>query len=142
MKRRQRLRLDSNAVVHGSSNSLFAAEVAFGCLHGNVAQKELNPVQFSSRCMAKLSARTPEIMRRQVGEADFLGVLFHDMPNHPLGYTVAPVFACAADASEQSPSRNSGCSDPQIIVVLTHSGTGTVRMWQPFPSRSTMAQCS
>jgi hypothetical protein len=25
---------------------------------------------------------------------------------------------------------------------LTHSGTGTVRMWPPLPTRSTMAQCS
>ena len=28
------------------------------------------------------------------------------------------------------------------MVALTHSGTGTVRMWPPLPTRSTMAQCS
>ena len=28
------------------------------------------------------------------------------------------------------------------MVALTHSGTGTVRIWPPLPTRSTMAQCS
>jgi hypothetical protein len=37
-----RLRFDADLVVHGSANPLLAAEIAFSCLHGNVAEKELD----------------------------------------------------------------------------------------------------
>ncbi len=51
MKRGVRLRLDADVVVHGSANPLLAAEIAFRCLHGNVAEKELDLFQFSTRSM-------------------------------------------------------------------------------------------
>src|SRR5438045_3041613 len=39
------LRFNANAVVHGSANPLFAAEVTFGYLHRNVSEEELNLLQ-------------------------------------------------------------------------------------------------
>ena len=52
MERALWLRFDADVVVHGSANPLLAAEIAFGCLHGDVAEKELDLIQFSTRCMA------------------------------------------------------------------------------------------
>jgi hypothetical protein len=48
------LRFDAEVVIHGSLNPLPAAEITFGCPHGNVAEKELNLVQFSAGGMAQL----------------------------------------------------------------------------------------
>ena len=39
MERAQRLRFDADAVIHGAANPLLAAEITFGCLHGNVTEK-------------------------------------------------------------------------------------------------------
>ena len=71
MKRAPRLRFNADLVVHSSTNPLLAAEIAFGCLNGGMSEKELNLVQFSTRCMAQLRARTPQIMRRDLGEPEF-----------------------------------------------------------------------
>jgi len=56
MERALWLRFNTDTVVHGSANPLIAAEIAFGCLHGDVAEKELNLIQLSTRCMAQLRA--------------------------------------------------------------------------------------
>jgi len=113
MKRALRLWFDADVVVHGSANPLLAAEMALSCLHGNVAKKKLDLIQFSTRCMAQLRARTPQIMRRHLRKSEYPRVLFHDMPDYSFGYAVTPVFA-PTDTSEQSSGRNSGCSRPSI----------------------------
>ena len=51
-------------VVHGSANPLLTAEIAFSCLYGNVPEKELDLIQFSTRYMAQFRARTSQIMGR------------------------------------------------------------------------------
>ena len=114
MKRALRLWFDADVVVHGSANPLLAAEIAFSCLHGNVPEKELDLIQFSTRCMAQIRARTPQIMRRYLRKPEYPRVLFHDMPDYSFGYAVTPVFACPTDTSEQSSDRYSGCSHPKI----------------------------
>jgi len=114
MKRAPRLRFDADVVIHGTVDPLLAAEIVFSCLHGNVPEKELDLIQLSTRCMAQLRARPPEIMRRHSGKPEFPSVLFHHMPNNPFRYAVTPVFACPTDTSEQSSGRNPGCSHPQI----------------------------
>ena len=115
MKRAPQLRFDADVVVHGSANPLLAAEIAFSCLHGNVPEKELNLVQFSARCVAQLRARTPQIMGRYLGNSEFRGVLFYDMPDYSFRYAVTPVFARPTDTSEQSSGRNSGCGPPKAV---------------------------
>ena len=42
------LRFDTDAIVHGSANPLLAAEIAFSCLHRNMAEKELDLIGFSA----------------------------------------------------------------------------------------------
>jgi len=113
-ERAPRLGFDADVVVQGSANPLLAAEIAFSCLHGNVAEKELDLIQFSTRCVAQLRARMPQIMRRHLGKSPFCRVLFHHMPDYSFRYFVPPVFACPTDTSEQSSGRNSGRSHPKI----------------------------
>jgi hypothetical protein len=47
--------LDANAIIDGGSNSLLAAQVAFGRLHRNVPQEKLDLLQLASRSMAEPS---------------------------------------------------------------------------------------
>jgi len=110
MKRAPRLWFDADVVVHGAFNPLLTPKITFGCLDGDMSEKELNLVQFSTRCMAQLRARTPQVMRRYLGKPEFPRILFHDVPDYSFRYAITPVFACPTDTTEQSSGRNSGCS--------------------------------
>jgi hypothetical protein len=46
--------LDTDAIIHGSADSLLAAEIAFGCLHRYMPEQEWDLVQFSACGMAQL----------------------------------------------------------------------------------------
>ena len=72
---------DADVVVHGSANPLLAAKIAFSCLHRNVTEKELDLIQLSTRCMAQLRARTPQIMRRYLAKPEFPRILFNNVPD-------------------------------------------------------------
>jgi len=62
---------DAEVIIHGPLNPLLAAEIPFGCLHGNVAQKELNLLQFAACGMAQLCARAAKIMWREPRQTEF-----------------------------------------------------------------------
>jgi hypothetical protein len=79
-----------------------------------VAKKELDLIQFSTGCMAQLRTRTPQIVRRYMGEPKFSSVLFYNMPDDSFGYAVTPGFASPAYTSEQSSGRNSGFTRPAV----------------------------
>ena len=102
------LRLDADTGVHGAPDPLFATQIPLGCLPGNMPEKELNLLQFTTGRMAQLCARTPQVVRGQLREPELVGVLFHDVPDHSFRYAVTPVFACTTNASEQSSVRYSG----------------------------------
>ena len=122
MKRAPRLRFDAEVIIHGPLNPLLAAEIPFGCLHGNVAQKELNLLQFAACGMAQLCARAAKIMWSEPRKTEFLRVLFHHVPDHPLRYSITPMLACSTDASKQPSCRNPGRRDPQIHGRLDPAG--------------------
>ena len=103
---------DAEVIIHGPLNPLLAAEIPFGCLHGNVAQKELNLLQFAACGMAQLCARAAKIMWSEPRQTEFLRVLFHHVPDHPLRYCITPMLACSTDASKQSSGRYSGGCHP------------------------------
>ena len=109
-------------IIHGPLNSLLAAEIPFGCLHGNVARKELNLLQFAACGMAQLCARAAKIMWSEPRKTDFLRVLFHHVPDHPLCYSITPVLARSTDASKQPSCRNPGRRDPHIYRRLDPTG--------------------
>ena len=48
-ERAPRLRFDADVVVYGSANPLLASEITFSCLHGNMAEKELDLIQLCAR---------------------------------------------------------------------------------------------
>jgi len=45
-------RFDSEVVVHGDAQLLFAAKVSLSCLNRDVPEQELNLIQFTAREMA------------------------------------------------------------------------------------------
>jgi hypothetical protein len=53
------LRLDTEAIIDGSTNALFAAEVSLSSLHRNMSEQELNLLQLTSCRVAELRARAP-----------------------------------------------------------------------------------
>ena len=65
-----------------------------------MAEQELDLLQLSTGSMAQLRARAPQVMGRDGPEAEFAGVLLHDVPNQAFGYAVTPTFAGSADAAE------------------------------------------
>ena len=107
-----------------------------------MSELELNLLQLSSCGMTELRARAPQMVRSETSEARLCGIQLDYVPDDALRYTITPAFACSADATEYSPRMKFSRMDPLIQVALTHSGTGTVRMCPPLPTRSTMAQCS
>src|ERR1700730_18133391 len=58
-------RFNSNLVVHGFSQSLFAAEIFFSGLHRDVAQQKLNLFQFAPSTVAETSARSSKVVWRE-----------------------------------------------------------------------------
>ena len=58
---RPRLRLKADVVVDGIPQSLFAAQVPFGCLDADVPEQELNLFEFSPGLVTQARACTPEM---------------------------------------------------------------------------------
>src|SRR5271167_1184887 len=85
-------------------------------------QKELNLLQFAACGMAQLCARAAKIMWSEPRKTEFLRVLFHHVPDHPLRYSITPMLACSTDASKQTSCRNPGRHDPQIHGRLDPAG--------------------
>ena len=57
---------DSQSVVYGNPELLLASEVAFGCLDGDVAEQELDLIQFTTGEMAETGAGAPQVVRSQL----------------------------------------------------------------------------
>ena len=45
--------------------------------------------------MAELGARAAEFVGSKLRNAELFCILLNDLPDHPFGYAVAPIFACA-----------------------------------------------
>jgi len=110
--------LYTDAIVHGSTDSLLAAEIAFRCLDRYMPQQELNLVQFSACGMAQLGTGAAKIVRTQAIEAEVRRVLLHYMPDQPLSDAFAPVLARAADTSEDLPIGQTGRRSPDVHCCL------------------------
>src|SRR5579864_7899065 len=93
-----RIRLDANPIIDGGSNSLLAAQVAFGGLHRNVPQEKLDLLQLPSRSMAEPSTGPPQIVRRQFGHSNASGGFLHDVPNRLYRHPISPSPAYFVDA--------------------------------------------
>jgi hypothetical protein len=114
-----RIRLDANPIIDGGSNSLLAAQVAFGRLHRNVPQEKLDLLQLPSRSMAEPSTGPPQIVRRQFGHSNASGGFLHDVPNRLYRHPISPGPAYFVDSAEQSSAINAGRSEP-IVEFGSH----------------------
>jgi hypothetical protein len=56
--------LDSDFVVDGTLNVLFATKISNGCLKRNVTEQKLDLLQFASRGEAKPCTGPAEVVRR------------------------------------------------------------------------------
>ena len=81
---------NADAVVHGASNPLLAAEVALGRLNRNVPEQKLNLFQFAARSMAQPCACPTKVVRREPLNACFTGILAYHVPDRLLRQTVTP----------------------------------------------------
>ena len=50
-------------------HALFAAEIALGCLYGNVPKQELDLLQLDTGCVTQTSAGSTQVMRRKLAES-------------------------------------------------------------------------
>ena len=71
-------RLDADAVAHGFSDSLLAAKVTLGGLHGDVAQEELGLFEFAARTVTESGTCASQIVGRSLLNAD----AFREVLNH------------------------------------------------------------
>lgn len=55
-----------------------------------MAQEKLNLFQFASRRMAQSGTASPQMVRRQLVNSDFLGKLLHDVPNDLVLHSLSP----------------------------------------------------
>ena len=108
------LRLDTDAIVDGSANSLFAAEITLGSLHRNMSEQELNLLQLTSCRVAELCARSPQVVRGETGKAGFRGIQLDHVPDDALCDPIAPPFAGSADAPKYLSGVEVSCLDPLI----------------------------
>lgn len=142
VERLRSLRFDTDAVVHGTADSLFTAQVPLRSLDRNVSKKELDLFQLTSCGMTQFRAGSAEVMRRELRHADFPNVVLHHVLDHPFGHALTPMPACATGAAKHLAGRDTSRSGPHVYGAFTQSGTGTVLICPPFPMRSIIAQCA
>jgi hypothetical protein len=79
------VRSEVKKVVYRMAEILFAAEIAFRCLHGCMPQQELNLLQFAAAGMAQLRTGSPQVMRRNMFQARSLAAALDYIPHDILG---------------------------------------------------------
>ncbi len=137
-----RARFNANLVVHGFPKSLSTTEVPLRRLHRDVPQEKLNLLKLTAGHMTEAGATAAKIMRCDPGYSEYSRVLFDNMPGDLLG-DVSPHARTARHMQRNSlPLVTPAPAAHSSIVCFTQPGTGTVRMWSPFPTRSTIAQWS
>ncbi len=63
------MELQPNPIIYSVLEALFAPEITFGRLDRDMAEKELNLLQFASGLMAKPGTGSTEIMRSDYADA-------------------------------------------------------------------------
>jgi hypothetical protein len=118
------LRFDAHVVVHSSANPLLAAQIAFGCLHGNVTEKESDLVQFATRCKVTVSCMNVSDHAALHGGARVLWRTVSQRARRLVSLRRYPRVCRPADTSEQSAGLYSGCSRPQVDGGFDSLGHG------------------
>src|SRR5262249_60465259 len=75
------LRFDANPFIDRRPNTLLAAEVSLRRLNRDVPKNELDLFQFAALGVTQPSTRPPQVMRRQLLNSGFPGVLTNHIPH-------------------------------------------------------------
>src|ERR1700731_367404 len=112
--RLQGTRLQSNSIVDGVAESLFAAQVAFRGLYRNVPQQKLNLLQLPASLMAQTGACPAQVVRRERRNITVPCFLFHDAPDDLGAESGPPNPASLVDRTKKRPGRNPGGRHPGV----------------------------
>ena len=124
--RLQGTRLQSNSIVDGVAESLFAAQVAFRGLYRNVPQQKLNLLQLPASLMAQTGACPAQVVRRERRNITVPCFLFHDAPDD-LGAESGPQILSALLIERKSvPVVIRAAAIQASIPAFTQAGTGMV----------------
>lgn len=93
-------RLDPDSIIDGFAESLLAAKISLSCLYRDVTQQKLDLFQFAAGEVAEPCAAPSKVMGRNLGETEFGGVVFHDVPDDFLCHSVAPDCSGSTNATE------------------------------------------
>jgi hypothetical protein len=100
---------DSKFVVYRYSQTLPAANIAFGVLHRDMPEKKLNLLELASGIMAEPGAGPPEIMRREMRNVHGRGSLLDNVPYRLFCNAVSPRLTCSTDTSEKRTALDTCC---------------------------------
>ena len=104
-------------------------------------KKELDLFQFAARRVAQPRADAPTVVRGQHRYSCVAsGTLYH-MPNHFLCYHGPQTESIRLTHRNNEPDFIAAPDVHTSIAAFTQSGTGTLRMCEPFPMRSAITQC-
>jgi hypothetical protein len=115
-------RFDADAIVNGAANALLAAQIPLGGLNGNVPEKKLDLLQFSTGRMAEPGARPAKIVRRKPLDACFVRVLPDDVPDRFFRQSIAPGFSVLVYPPKQFATPEVGSVKPLIEQGLNPVG--------------------
>ena len=108
------VRSEGKKIVHRMSKILFAAEIAFGRLHGYMPQQELNLLKLSAVRVAQLRTRSPQVMRRNMLQARSLAATLDYVPHDILRDAFSPHLSRPGNCSKDPSLRHPGCYYPLI----------------------------
>jgi hypothetical protein len=92
-----------------------------------VAEKELDLFQLATVDMAKLCARPPQIVRREMIKFHSFSTIPNDIPDHIFSNSFTPCGPVPANGSENAASVISAAAIHLSTALFTQLGTGTVR---------------
>src|ERR1051326_2679681 len=99
-------------------NPLGATKVTFRGLDRNVAEKELNLLQFATSATAAPRASSTEFGRGEFVHANRGGDLLHDMPDELLRYSFAPSSTGATYTPKEPPRINTAGLCPVVQQTM------------------------
>ena len=108
------LGFDPDSIIDGGPDALLAAEISLCRLDRNVAQQELNLLQFSSRYVAQPRTSPAQVVRRQLVDGSFRSELADNVPDDLLGHALTPHPPCSVYATKHSARSKSSIFDPNV----------------------------
>ena len=111
-------------IVHWMPEVLFAAEIAFRCLHGCMPEEELNLLKLTTAVVTQFRAGPPQVVRGNVLQSGFLATGSDHVPDNVLGDATAPHLSESGDRSKDFALAHASGSCPLVQSGLDPCGNG------------------